>query len=214
MQNRCIKNTILFVLLSTVGYGQTTPQKVLLFTASNISGNYTRSFDVLTSTLLGRTSGFGIGTEIAYGRWKENKLWFFGAQIEFSSTKATTNTFNRFAFLPTAGYQFRINLASRLYFSQIFRLRAGYSNFRLGVLSNPLQDQNLRSYVGRLSYAPVCLLLDVNKSMNVSIQLSDISLNAERIKYIGGQNDGVKTTNIVLQGQLQSFAIGLQFKLR
>lgn len=214
MQNRCIKNTILFVLLSTVGYGQTTPQKVLLFTASNISGNYTRSFDVLTSTLLGRTSGFGIGTEIAYGRWKENKLWFFGAQIEFSSTKATTNTFNRFAFLPTAGYQFRINLASRLYFSQIFRLRAGYSNFRLGVLSNPLQDQNLQTYVGRLSYAPVCLLLDVNKSVNVSIQLSEISLNAERVKYIGGQNDGVKTTNIVLQGQLQSFAIGLQFKLR
>lgn len=211
---RCIKSAILFALLTSGAYAQTSPQKVLLFTASNISGNYTRSFDVLSSTLLGRTSGFGIGSEIAYGKWKENKLWFFGAQIEVSTTKATSNTFNRIAFLPTVGYQFRINLASRLYFSQIFRLRAGYSNFRLGVVSNPAQDQSLRSYVGRLSYAPVCLLLEVNKSLNVSIQLSDISLNAERVKYIGGQNDGVYTTNIVLDGQLQSFGIGVQFKLR
>jgi hypothetical protein len=211
---RCIKSTVVLILLSTIGYAQTPPQKVLLFTASSISGNYTRSFDVLTSTLLGRTSGFGIGSEIAYGRWKENNLWFFGAQFEVSSTKASSNTFKRIAFLPTVGYQFRINLASRLYFSQIFRLRAGYSNFRLGVLSNPLQDQNLRSYVGRLAYAPVCLLLDVNRTLDVSIQLSDISLNAERVKYIGGQNDGVYTTNIVLQGQLQSIAIGLQLKLQ
>ena len=75
-----------------------------------------------------------------------------------------------------------------------------------------LDGRNL--YVGRLSYAPVCLLLDVNKTLNVSIQLGDISLNAERVKYIGGQNDGVYTTNITLQGQLQWFSIGLQFKLR
>ena len=214
-ENRRINCTILFIFLSTIGYAQNAPQKVLLFTASNISGNYTRSFDVITSQVLGRTTGFGIGSEIAYGRWKENKLWFFGAQIEFSTSKSiNSNTFNRIAFLPTVGYQLRINLASRLYFTQIFRLRAGYSNFRLGVISDPSLDQSLRSYLGRLSYSPVCLLLDVNKTLNVSIQLGDISLNAERVKYIGGQNDGVYTTNITLQGQLQWFSIGLQFKLR
>jgi hypothetical protein len=214
-----MKHITAILLLSGFGFctkAQESNDRVISISATGINGYYTRSFEQSSGDLLGRSTSFGLRSELTYGKWNRNHLWFFGVNAEYfivNSSSSGSNTNKRFAILPTIGYQFRTSVTNKLYFSQIVKLNVGYSNYRLGIDSDPSQDQKLKGIAGGITYSPLCLLFDANHTLNILFQLGEVSLDFERVKYDGGQNNGVITKAFNLTGQLNSITIGVQFKL-
>lgn len=208
--------SIVLLLLSFFpSKSQESRQKVISIGASSINANFTRSFEQNSGILIGRSSSFGINPQLAYGKWNSNHLWLFGFDAQYSTSNSlNSNKITRFAFLPSISYQYRVQIVQRIYYSQIIKFALGYSNFRLGLNSNPAQDQKLNGFSGGFNYSPVGLLVDVNRLLNITFQVGDISLNYERVKYVGGQNDNVVVSSLDFAGQLYSLSVAIQFKIR
>lgn len=214
MNTKYILTTFICSIAFTVSQAQESAQKVIILTASSFNASHIKSIVQATGNSLGETNSFSIGTEVAYGKWKKNNMWFWGIDGQYLYlTTSGSDRANRLAILPVVGYQFRTPITKNLFFAQVFKARMGYSNFSLGSESNPLQDQKLRGVSGSIVYYPLCILFDTNKKINIVFQLGEVSFSYERVKYIGGQNDGVVTNSFDLTGQLSAISFGVQFKL-
>ena len=123
---------LIFFLFSTLPFtlfsqDKEIPEKIIFISASQIDYSAEKTvFD--NGEPSQKTGSFGILSEISYGRWKKNRLIFYGISVLYqTSSQQGNNKTQTLAILPTLGYQMRFDITNKLYLTPYGKLQVGFT---------------------------------------------------------------------------------------
>lgn len=177
----------------------TSGDRVLMFTASGASYSNNSSRDIAADTTLWKTTGISIGSGVNFGKWKGNRLFYYGLRFDYTSMKIDDgSSFNSLGLAPVVGLMKKIPLGGALYYMPFGEAYIAYH--RLNSRSQSGEKNHSESYGAGVRAAPFSIGIQTSKKVDLLLAVGTISAD-----YTTN-----KTDNNTPEVRINQFSVGAQ----